>query len=211
MNISRIVKSLTRAAMTAAVIFFASLSAHAEWLYWAVNFNNLGASECPWKDTDGTPYAWMVAYKEVQNEDGTVTVTRQTLSGVDDEGNAVTYAELTKSTSPITGQPLELAMTVAIDQLGTLEDLASYSFFVEMGNYLDGQEYAKYESVRLSYGDLKKAGYINLSPTFSDQGFWNPALSGSFSRVVPEPTSGMLFGLGLCVLALRRKRKRGAA
>ena len=191
-------KNLARAALFAAVTFFAFASAQANYLYWQVDFSDDEAAENnPWKSTDGDPYVWMVAVDSEGN--------RQTLTGHDKAGNDTTHVLMEKNK---TGY---LTMVISVDNLSGLSPSAdSYTFFVEMGNYIDGTENAKYESVHLTYSDLKTGKYLSTSDTFQNMTVWNPGLDG-FTQVVPEPTGGMLFGFGLCVLALRRKRKRGAA
>ena len=72
-----------------------------------------------------------------------------------------------------------------------------------MGNYLNGVEDARYESVRLSSGDLKT--HIGTSLTFEFLDPWNPALTG-FTQIIPEPNSFLLFIFGIGFLSLKRKK-----
>ena len=201
------IKDLVRAAVFAAISFFAFASAQGQWLYWKVDFNVTGVEELnpPWTSSDD-PYVWLVAIDSAGN--------KKTLTGQNEAGSSVTYIQLEKAVKQEGGQwgEKEYAMKVALDQLGTLSPSAdAYSFYIEMGNYINGVEDAKYESTKFTFQELKNMDYIHESANFSNTGFWNPALTYGFTKVVPEPTGGMLFGFGLCLLALRRRRKRGAA
>ena len=205
------IKDLARAAVFAAVAFFAFASAQAEWLYWKVDFTSDGAKDLvpAWSGSE-SPYVWLVAVNNTTGE-------KTTLSGVDQKKNAITYVQLTAPEDEDGSTMYELmAMDIASSLLGNLDDETQYSFLVEMGNVTKDasgniiSEEALYTTITpMTYKDLQKKSYIRSGDQFSDLGSWNPALIGF--KAVPEPTGGMLFGFGLCLLALRRRRKRGAA
>ncbi len=200
------IKDLARAAVFAAVAIFAFASAQAEWLYWQVDFNADGAKQLvPAWSGESDPYVWLVAV----DKDGNKT----TLSGVDESKKAVTYIQLSALEDDDT--VYKLSMDIASSLLGNLDDETQYSFVVELGNITTDSsgkivEEALYTTVTpMTYKDLQQKSYIRPGDQFSNLGSWNPALIGF--KAVPEPTGGMLFGFGLCMLALRRRRKRGAA
>ena len=204
------IKDLARAAVFAAVAFFAFASAQAEWLYWKVDFTSDGAKDLvpAWSGSE-SPYVWLVAVNNTTGE-------KTTLSGVDQNKNAITYVQLDAPEDEDGSSMYELmAMDIASSLLGSLDDETQYSFLVEMGNITTDSsgkivEEALYTTITpQTYKDLQINGYIRSGDQFSDKGSWNPALIGF--KAVPEPTGGMLFGFGLCLLALRRRRKRGAA
>ena len=205
------IKDLARAAVFAAVAFFAFASAQAEWLYWQVDFSAPGAKELvpAWSDTENAPYVWLVAVDKQGN--------RTTLSGVTEDGVEVKYIQLDQSEDEDDGTlSSKFAMEVASDKLGDLgSSLTEYTFLVELGNLVYDStgkvtEEAMYTTVTpQTYTQLSNNNYIGEENAFSNMSSWNPALIGF--KAVPEPTGGMLFGFGLCLLALRRRRKRGAA
>ena len=73
-------------------------------------------------------------------------------------------------------------------------DMSGYSFLVELWN-----ETSKLTEGTLGYVDVKNAIYTSLNPSGA-----GVATFTSFN--VPEPTSGLLMLIGLCGLALKRKR-----
>ena len=211
------IKDLARAAVFAAVAFFAFASAQAEWLYWQVDFNADGAKQLvPEWSGSSNPYVWLVMLDNTTGE-------KSILTGKTETGESVTYIQLTQTKKKDASGNVtvtEFAMSISQDDLGTLTDekATRYSFLVEMGNLvrddsgnITGVETLYTTQTPLSYGALsdEKYKYIRDGDSFSNQGAWNPALIGF--KAVPEPTGGMLFGFGLCLLALRRRRKRGAA
>jgi hypothetical protein len=204
------IKDLARAAVFAAVAFFAFASAQAEWLYWKVDFTSNDAKDLvpAWSGSE-SPYVWLVAVNNTTGE-------KTTLSGFDQNKNAITYVQLDVPEDEDGSSMYELmAMDIASSLLGSLDDETQYSFLVEMGNITTDSsgkivEEALYTTITpQTHKDLQINGYIRSGDQFSDKGSWNPALIGF--KAVPEPTGGMLFGFGLCLLALRRRRKRGAA
>ncbi len=208
------IKDLVRAAVFAAVAIFAFASAQAEWLYWQVDFNADNAIQLnpPWSSEE-KPYVWLVM---VDNTTGDRTI----LSGENEKGESVTYIQLTQAKEREedgTVTVKKFAMNITGDDLGSVTDdkATRYSFLVELGNLVRDDNgdligNASYTTrTPLSYGALSDAQYIRDADSFSNQSSWNPALIGF--KAVPEPTGGMLFGFGLCMLALRRRRKRGAA
>ncbi len=209
------IKDLACAAVFAAVAFFAFASAQAEWLYWQVDFNDTKAIPLkPEWSGSSNPYVWLVM---LDNTTGEKTI----LSGENEAGEAVTYIQLKQGKEMDEDGNMtvkKFAMSLSGDDLGTLTDEKStrYSFLVEMGNLvrddngdITGVETLYTTQTPLSYGALSDATFIRDADSFSNQGAWNPALVGF--KAVPEPTGGMLFGFGLCLLGLRRRRKRGAA
>ena len=83
---------------------------------------------------------------------------------------------------------------------------ASYSFVIELGNYLDGSwARTSMESERVSYGDLVAQKHITAWE--HDYPSYGQAWSPSSYTVVPEPSGGMLWLIGGALLALRRKRE----
>ena len=209
------IKDLARAAVFAAVAFFAFASAQAEWLYWQVDFNDKKAIPLkPEWSGSSNPYVWLVM---LDNTTGEKTI----LSGQTENGEKITYVQLDKAQEKDEDGSItvyEFSMKISQDDLGSVTDekATRYSFLVEMGNLVrddngdvTGVETLYTTQTPLSYGALSDANYIRDADSFSSRDTWNPALIGF--KAVPEPTGGMLFGFGLCLLALRRRRKRGAA
>ena len=83
---------------------------------------------------------------------------------------------------------------------------ASYSFVIELGNYLDGS-WARTSMVseKVSYGDLVAKNHITAWE--HDYPSYGQAWSPSSYTVVPEPSGGILLLIGGALLALRRKRE----
>lgn len=187
-----------KAALSAGILTVV-LNANAEWLYWQVDFMADGAKECPWKATvDGNdPYVWLVGYDDAGNR----TVF---------EGVSVSSASGAGTTTP--QQYLKLtdvggcyASTISINDLtGIGSSDSSYTFVLEMGTYAGGTANALYQSERVTYEQLSTGGYLSSGSTQTNQKLWNPATS-SWSAA-PEPSSTLMFLLGGCALALRRRR-----
>ena len=180
------------------ICIFISELVQADFLYWQLDFTDNGAYECPWKVSDGeAPYAWMVAINNTTGE-------RYTLSGIDEYQQESKYVKLDQIRDDET--VYSLSMSITIDTLTELGVGANeYSFFVELGNYMNNTENALYESVRVSYNNLKSTGRISEYESFEKWQVWNPALDG-FTRVIPEPDSFMLFLFGICILLLKRNK-----
>ena len=75
-------------------------------------------------------------------------------------------------------------------------DYSSAKFYVQV--YGDADKLVG-SSAQIAYGDLLGSIYLDMLEPTGTYGF-------AVSKPVPEPTSGMLFLLGLAGLALRRKR-----
>ena len=182
------------------LLFFSAFSLKADYIYWRVDFAAEENLNYPWKESDGdTPYVWLVA---LNNETGE----RQTLMGEEydiNTGEMKTNQDHFQlyGTHSDDKPGIYMAMNIASGLLGN--NSSTYSFFVEMGNYINGVEDARYESVRLSYGDLKT--HIGDSTTFEFLDPWNPALTG-FTQIIPEPNSFLLFIFGIGFLSLKRKK-----
>ena len=95
------------------------------------------------------------------------------------------------------------------DLSGLSSSLASYSFVVELGNWVDGTwTKTQMASESVSYQQLVNNGHIRdwsnikLSPV--DAHAW---IAGGY-HVVPEPSSALMLLVGGAFLALRRRRGR---
>ena len=81
---------------------------------------------------------------------------------------------------------------------------SSWSFFVELANFTNGQWVPVKTGATVNYQDLQTQGYI--ATTFQ-QGLAISQTGGYNMGAVPEPTSGMLLLIGGSLLALRRRRR----
>lgn len=190
-----------KAALSAGILTVV-LNANAEWLYWQVDFMADGAQECPWKATeDGNdPYVWLVGY----DDDGNRTVFEGVSVSSDSSasGAGTTTPEQYLKLTDVGGC---YASTISINDLtGIGSSDSSYTFVLEMGTYDGGTANALYQSERVTYEQLSTGGYLSSGSTQTNQKLWNPATS-SWSAA-PEPSSTLMFLLGGCALALRRRR-----
>lgn len=160
------------------------LMAHAEWLYWTLDFTE---STPPWQ----TP--------------GQETATPQTawLLARDDVGNVTSYTSLYAGDGEIPSDLSSLweEIDVAFKTEINGNPGASYNFYIELGNAL-GE--AAWVSEGKSYTVAKNAGHIAAdSMQVVDLTAWTPATWTPTD--VPEPTSGLLVVMGMGLLALRRR------
>ena len=123
-----------------------------------------------------------------------------TMLGINEDGSVSVY-------DGIAGLGAADGMGIPAEYFGSLSGLSgeSYSFVIELGNYIDGSwARTSMESEAVSYtelkGDLHIVAWDGQSPKYGSA--WSPS---SYS-VVPEPSGGLLSVLGFAVLALRRKR-----
>lgn len=191
-----------KAALSAGILTVV-LNANAEWLYWQVDFMAADAQECPWKATvDGNdPYVWLVGYDDAGNRtvfEGVSVSSDSSASGA----GTTTPEQYLKLTDVCGGY---YASTISINDLtGIGSSDSSYTFVLEMGTYAGGTANALYQSERVTYEQLSTGGYLSSGSTLTNQKLWNPATS-SWSAA-PEPSSTLMFLLGGCALALRRRR-----
>ena len=87
------------------------------------------------------------------------------------------------------------------------EDLTSYSFVLELGNWNNGSwEHTSMESEAATYNQLVADKHISqwkeTTPTYGTP--WKPTTGYT---VVPEPSSGLMLLVGGAVLMLRRRRR----
>lgn len=190
-----------KAALSAGILTVV-LNANAEWLYWQVDFTAGDAQECPWKATvDGNdPYVWLVGYDDAGNR--TVFEGVSVSSDSSASGAGTTTPEQYLKLTDVGGC---YASTISINDLtGIGSSDSSYTFVLEMGTYAGGTANALYQSERVTYEQLSTGGYLSSGSTQTNQKLWNPATS-SWSAA-PEPSSTLMFLLGGCALALRRRR-----
>lgn len=190
-----------KAALSAGILTVV-LNANAEWLYWQVDFMADDAQECPWKATvDGNdPYVWLVGYDEAGNR--TVFEGVSVSSDSSASGAGTTTPEQYLKLTDVGGC---YASTISINDLtGIGSSDSSYTFVLEMGTYAGGTANALYQSEGVTYEQLSTGGYLSSGSTLTNQKLWNPATS-SWSAA-PEPSSTLMFLLGGCALALRRRR-----
>lgn len=123
-----------------------------------------------------------------------------TLFGVNDDGSVSKY-------DGSAGLGGEYGMGLPAEYFGSLTGLsgASYSFVLELGNYIDGKwARTSMESESVSYGTLLANNHItawdSTTPLYGSP--WSP----SSYTVVPEPSCAMLLVMGGALLALRRRR-----
>ena len=92
----------------------------------------------------------------------------------------------------------------AID-IGTVTDGASYSYYVELGNYADSNftTVARSATTPVQYSS---SGYTSITTSLSDMTRVTPWHAGSYSAV-PEPTSAILMLFGAAMLGLKRKNR----
>lgn len=91
---------------------------------------------------------------------------------------------------------------------------SAYSYFIELGNY-DGAKYtAVAQSGQIAYTDIgqytittAQLDDILASTSIARMQAWT---GGSAFQAVPEPTGGLMVLVGLSVLALRRRKAKGA-
>lgn len=88
-------------------------------------------------------------------------------------------------------------------------DSTTASFYIELGNYeMQNDTPTWTTSVAIgearSYDWLREQGALGTAGDFSNV-YW--AWDGKMYHPVPEPTSGVLFVMGLALLALRRRRR----
>ena len=103
-----------------------------------------------------------------------------------------------------------LQMAVATDGAtgatwAQLDGYEAKSFFIELINYDESMNTITTVGYSATYSYAQLANYIVSSSAFplpTISAAWMPTISP-----VPEPTSGMLFLLGIAALSLRRKRK----
>lgn len=195
-----------KAALSAGILM-AVLNANAEWLYWQVDFMAENAQECPWKATeDGSdPYVWLVGYDDAGNRtvfEGVSVSSDSSASGAGTTTKTEQYLKLTN----VDGY---YASTISINDLTGNASSSSYTFVLEMGTYAGGTANALYQSEKMTYEQLSTGGYLSSSSTLTNQKLWNPATSSW--TAAPEPSSALMFLLGGCALALRRRRSSCAA
>ena len=83
----------------------------------------------------------------------------------------------------------------------------SYSFFVEMANYADGQFQTVATGATYTYNELVSSGYVATGAT-STAAAQAAASQANMGSAVPEPSSGLLLLMGGAMLALRRRRQK---
>ena len=124
------------------------------------------------------------------------------------------YATLVEGNS---GATIDYRVANSYAESGELGLVAGYepgSPATDIGAYIDSLSYFYVElfdannlglaiSTSLTYSQLYSAGYLGTSGTGTQAE--HPWVVSAFS--IPEPTSGMLFLLGIAALSLRRKSK----
>ena len=112
--------------------------------------------------------------------------------------------------SPATAASGYTATDVSVASLlvgSTDYNSSAYSFVVELvayERYNSGSYDLVGRSAPISYSDVQKSIAYNNTGLPSIEG---AMVATEFTRIVPEPTSGLLFLVGGALLALRRKRR----
>jgi hypothetical protein len=138
-----------------------------------------------------------------ESSDGTVSG-YLSLYGVNDDGSVSSYdGSQGLGADHGVGLPAEY-----FADLSGITD-SSYNFIIELGNWADGgwvRTSMESEKVSMTYlyDNSHIAKWENTVPSYATP--WKPL---NFS-VVPEPSSGLMMMVGMALLALRRKSRRGA-
>ena len=128
-------------------------------------------------------------------------------------GDSVYLTQPANSSTPLyvassDGYNVDTSVASLIGSNGANYNSSAYSFVVELVTYQKYNDSGLFDVV----GRSAPISYSQIQDHIAYDGMGLPALEGamattSFTRVVPEPTSGLMFLVGGALLALRRKRR----
>lgn len=156
-----------------------------------------------WRIDDSSPYSF--DYAMILSNDGSGNLAYLNMS---DKGVNTGYNKYGSDAAEGPGTSLFAGDIKGVTSLGSLQAASEdYSFRVELYGYGDGNADSLLAQTDFaSWGSLA-SGFNCLNANVQlkgGEGVW--VLNGTDFHAVPEPTSGMLFLLGLASLALRRRR-----
>lgn len=168
-----------------AIVGVLAHASNAAYLYWQVSSDDLlGASDATsWYTTDGGSVNAARIYDARGTKQSTIL-----LNGADIGDTA--------------GVPT--STPYAID-IGTVTDGASYSYYVELGNYASSTFTAVARSATETI-QYNASGSTPITTTLQDVARVAPWHAGYY-RAVPEPTSAILMLFGAAMLGLKRKNR----
>ena len=146
-------------------------------------------------------YQYLYWYVDETEADEPIAFAYATLK----DGRTGTVIDALGADSYLSSETLGLTAGSATAPVGYASDLGAYAnsanyFYIEL---FDENDVGLGASSYLSYSSLFSLGYLGTNDTGTNvEHAWKVS-----AFMVPEPTSGMLFLLGIAALSLRRKRK----
>lgn len=147
---------------------------------------------------------WQVSQSDFDNITNYQNVNAAALIAVDGSNKyAISYAQPGVNNIGVTQGPVRL------------DGYSSYSFYVELYNYNDGNYSVLGQGDTWSYTQLNNGGYLMDEPLAVAQApIWHGTVSGGVTPGggggggynAPEPTSGLLMLIGMAGLALKRRK-----